>query len=260
LTRRQPIRDNLPRPQDALFYAPALANRIERIPSMTEHQIDSSSVRTELRTLPRGSLLIIAERAIELVPTDQLTALLADIVHLDADTSETTVPAPLTPRLLDEVREFHDAAMAGHYHQAIEVSSMRGFEQSPSTDSFIADFDRLTRKCIGAVGQGENSSGVRESFELLFGLLRYIDEGNDDVLFFADDGSSSDVGVNWHVVLPAYFNCLAKTSSPEEFARTVNETIADFVSYDQPSYMNTAANVASDEQRVALDAFVVTGK
>src|SRR5471030_339457 len=130
----------------------------------------------------------------------------------------------------------------------------------PGTDSFIADFERFTRKCIDAVGQGESGSGVRESFELLFGLLRYIDEGNDNVLFFADDGSSSDVGVNWHVVLPAYFNCLAKTSTPEEFARTVNETIADFVSYDQPSYMNTAGNVASDEQRVALDAFVVTGK
>src|SRR5471032_71663 len=227
---------------------------------MTQHLINPGSVRAALRTLPRGSLLIIAERAIELVPTDQLTALLADIVHLDAGTSETTVPAPLTPRLLDEVREFHDVAMAGHYYEAIEVSNRREFEQPPGTDSFIADFERFTRKCIDAVGQGESGSGVRESFELLFGLLRYIDEGNDNVLFFADDGSSSDVGVNWHVVLPAYFNCLAKTSTPEEFARTVNETIADFVSYDQPSYMNTAGNVASDEQRVALDAFVVTGK
>src|SRR5471032_2899976 len=177
---------------------------------MTQHLINPGSVRAALRTLSRGSLLIIAERAAELVTADQLSALLDDFVPIDADKPAAPIPAPPMPRLLYEVQEFRDAAMAGHYHQAIEVSSMRGFEQSPGTDSFIADFDRLTRKCIGAVGQGENSSGVRESFELLFGLLRYIDEGNDDVLFFADDGSSSDVGVNWHVVLPAYFNCLAR--------------------------------------------------
>ena len=99
-------------------------------------------------------------------------------------------------------------------------------------------------------------SGVCESFELLFGLLSHIDEGNDDVLFFADDGSSLDVGVNWRTALPAYFNCLAETSSPEEFAQTVDFSIEAFSPYDRPRYLTVARNVANDAQRIALDALM----
>ena len=35
---------------------------------MTQHQIDFNTLRAELRALPRGGLLLIAERAIELLP------------------------------------------------------------------------------------------------------------------------------------------------------------------------------------------------
>jgi len=31
---------------------------------------------------------------------------------------------------------------------------------------------------------------AREAFDILFGLLRHIDEGHDDVIFFADEGRS----------------------------------------------------------------------
>ena len=246
-------------PKGARFYARALANRFERRPNMPQHLIDSRNVRAELRALSRGSLLIIAERAAELVTADQLCTLLGDIVHLDADTPDTTCSASPAPTLLDEVRDFHDAAMAGEYYETVEINNRGRQEQSEGTDAFIAEFERLLRKCITAVDQDVHSQ-VRERFELLFGLLRHIDEGNDDVLFFADDGSSLNVGVNWRTALPAYFRCLAETSSPEEFTRTVDEAIADFVSYDRPRYMDAACAVASDAQRVALDAFVVTRK
>jgi hypothetical protein len=217
---------------------------------MTEHLIDFAAVRTELRALSRGSLLIIAERAIELMPATQLNTLLSDFVRL------TTRPAEAgnaTVSLLDEVREFYDAAVAGKYYETVEINNRGRQEKSEGTDAFIAEFHRLLHKCILAADQ-EVPSGLRESFEFLFGLLSHIDEGNDDVLFFADDGSSLDVGVNWRAALPAYFRCLAETSSPEEFARTVGEAIANFVDYDQPWYLDVARNVANDAQRIALDA------
>lgn len=77
---------------------------------------------------------------------------------------------------------------------------------------------------------------------------------------FADDVISLDVGVNWSAALPAYFNCLAKVSSSEEFARTMGEAIADLVDYDRPWFTDAASEVACAEQRAALVAPVPTRK
>lgn len=217
---------------------------------MTRHRIDFNSVHAELLAMDRGSLLIIAQRAVELLPATQLSALLADFVQLAAPPAEMG-NAPVT--LLDEVRAFYDAAMTGKYYETIEINNRGRQEQSEGTDAFISEFDRHLRRSIRAAEQ-EMHSEARSSFELLFGLLQHIDEGNDGMLFFADDGSSLDVGVNWRTALPAYFNCLAKVSSPEEFARTVGEAIESFVDYDRPWFTDVARNVANDSQRAALDA------
>ena len=220
---------------------------------MTEPLIDFTAVRAELRALDRGALLIIAERAIELMPAAQLSTLLSDYVRVETSPTEAN-HAPVS--LPDEVRVFYDTAMAGQYYETVEINNRGGQEQSEGTDAFIAEFHRLLQKCIQAAHQ-EVPAGLRESFEFLFGLLRHVDEGNDDVLFFADDGSSLDVGVNWCAALPAYFNCLAKTSSPEEFARTVDKAVVDFVDYDRPWYTDAARKVGSDVQRIALDALML---
>ena len=220
---------------------------------MTELLIDFTAVRAELRALDRGALLIIAERAIELMPAAQLSTLLSDYVRVETSPTEAS-HAPVS--LPDEVRVFYDTAMAGKYYETVEINNRGGQKQSEGTDAFIAEFHRLLQKCIQAAQQ-EVPAGLRESFEFLFGLLRQVDEGNDDVLFFADDGSSLDVGVNWCAALPAYFNCLAKTSSPEEFARTVDKAVADFVDYDRPWYTDAARKVGSDVQRIALDALML---
>ncbi len=231
---------------------------------MTPHQIDSKGLRAELRALPRGTLLIIAERAIELVTHDQMAALLDDIIQVDAystgapsDDSATIEVASL----LDEVRSFHDSAMDGEYYEHVEINNNGRREQSEGTDAFIAEFYRLMRKCVAASPEDAEprlrekfAHELRDCFELLFALLRHIDEGNDDVLAFSDDGSSLDVGVNWRVVMPAYFACLAKTeaSSPDEFARAVDEAIAEFAEHDRPRYMDAAHAAATDAQRIAM--------
>jgi hypothetical protein len=231
---------------------------------MTQHQIDSNTLRAELRALPRGTLLLIAERAIELVSRDQLGALLGDIVPVNVDPIGARSDSPATivgPSLLDEVGLFHEAAMNGEFYEHVEINVGGRREQSRGTDAFVAEFDRLMRRCVGAPGAGIEPGvrvnfehGVRDCFELLFALLRHIDEGNDDVLFFSDDGSSLDVGVDWRVVLPAYFECLAETeaASPNDFARAVDGAIAEFAEHDRPRYMDAARTVANDVQRIAM--------
>jgi hypothetical protein len=72
---------------------------------MTDRAADLKKVRSELRGMSRGNLLIIAERAAEIVPTTELKALLGGFVRIEA-LAETRPGA--TP-LLDEVREFHSS-------------------------------------------------------------------------------------------------------------------------------------------------------
>lgn len=231
---------------------------------MMQHQIEFKSLRAELRALPRGTLLLIAERSIELVTRDQLGALLGDIVHINVGPNDARSDDAATivgPSLRDEVRSFHDVAMDGEYYEHVEINSNGRREQSGGTDAFIAEFDRLMRKCVHAsiedIEPGVRDSfwhEVRDCFELLFALLRHIDEGNDNVLAFSDGGSSLDVGVNWQLVLPAYLECLAKTeaSSPEKFARLADEVIAEFAEHDRSRYMDAAHSAANEAQRIAL--------
>ena len=94
---------------------------------------------------------------------------------------------------------------------------------------------------------------VRESFENLFGLLRHIDECMDDVVSFADEGGSWCIGVDWRKALPAYFRCLALTASPEEYSRSVDRVIRDFVEYDRDWLLEHARRAASAVQRACLD-------
>ena len=216
---------------------------------MSEQLTELTTLRADLRTLNRGSLLIIAERAIELLPATQLNALLCDFVQLPAPTAEAdNAPASL----FDEVRAFYDAAMTGKYYETVEINNRGRQEHSKSTDAFISEFDRLLRSCIRATVQ-EMHSETRSSFELLLSLLRHIGDGHDDVLFFADDGGVSDFGVNWRTALPAYFNCLSKTSSPEEFARSVDFSIENFSPPDRPHLLAEARNIANVAQRMTMD-------
>jgi hypothetical protein len=197
--------------------------------------------------MSRGKLLMVAERAIEAVPSTKLGELVGDMVRLDQLAEGKRGAAPL----LEEVRKFHDASLRGEYYDSFDVNSKNFMAKSQGTEAFIAEFDRLAGKCVRAASRGPFGP-VREAFELLFRLLRRIDEGNDDVIFFADEGGSWQVGVDWRTVLPAYFRSLAETASPEEFAREVDRAIEDFSDYERPRHLIAARRVASAEQKAAL--------
>jgi hypothetical protein len=216
---------------------------------MTSRTTDLEQVRRALRTLSRGSLLIIAERAAELTPPTQMKMLLGGFIDIEALASATATARPL----LDEVRDFHARSLAGEYYESFPVNARNCTEQSKGTDAFMATFDRLLVACIRDTDIGPRLPAL-QAFDLLFDLLRHIDEGHDDVIFFADEGGSYEVGVNWRSALPAYFQCLAENSSAERFAQAVDQVIADFADYDREHHLAEACRLANEVQRAAVRA------
>jgi hypothetical protein len=153
--------------------------------------------------------------------------------------------------LLDEVRKVHAASLAGEYYESFNVNSKNFMDKSQGTETFIAEFDRFLTRCIRAAAKRPQRP-LREAFELLFALLRQIDEDPDSVVFFADEAGSWQVGVDWREALPAYFRCLAESTSGEELACEVDRVIADFADYERPKHLAAARRVASAEQKAAL--------
>lgn len=215
---------------------------------MTNRQLDLEQVRLTLRTFSRGNLLIIAERATELVPPAELERLLGDFVDVNALATATAAPS-----LLDEVRGFHTRSLAGEYYEDFAVNAGTRTEPSKGTDAFMAEFDRLLAKCIRESETGPRPLAL-QAFELLFALLRHIDACHDDVIFFADDGGSWQIGVTWRTALPAYFRCLAETVSPELFAQAVDQAITDFAGHDRAHYLAEVNRFTPPAQQAALRA------
>lgn len=210
---------------------------------------DLTKLRDELRGLRRCDLLIIAERAAELVSKAHLTPLLGDFMQVNV----LVAPGTTRPPLIEEAQKFYCESRDGRYFEPIAANARNFMEHSRGTDAFVAEFDRLLRQCVQAVGHQPGAS-VREAFEVLFRLLRRIDEAHDDVVFFADEAGSWQLGVNWHMVFPAYFRCLAETASPEEFARAVDQMIHAFAEHERPLHLRTAHQVASAAQEAAVRA------
>jgi len=71
--------------------------------------IDLEKLRLALRRMSRGSLLIVAERAIEILPRAKLGTLMGNMVRFD----ELTEGRPGAAPLLEEVRKFYKASLRG---------------------------------------------------------------------------------------------------------------------------------------------------
>lgn len=214
---------------------------------MRRSPIDPEKLRVALRQLGRDDLLHIVESAIGLVPKAKMGKLVGSRVRL-----EDLAPSPPgAASLLAEVKKFHAAALRGEYYQEFAVNSKNYREQSRGTARFTAEHHRLMGRCVRAASRPPRAP-VRAAFELLFALLPRIDETEYDVIFLADERGSFQVGLDCAAALPAYFRCLADSASPEEFAREVHRTIADFAEYERPRHLAAARRVASAEQKAEL--------
>ena len=216
---------------------------------MSRRPTDLEALRRTLRRLPRGNLLIIAQRAAELVAPSKLEALLGNFVLLKEFAQTSAVPVSV----LDEVRRFHADVMSGEYYEAFDVNSKNSTQTSNGTQAFIAEFDRLAAKYI-RVTKTEPRAAVRQAFELLFDLLGKVGQFDDDIIFFADEGGSWAIGVDWRSVLPAYFRCVAETVDATEYVLLVDQVITKYCNYERPRHLKAAMRVATAAQKAALRA------
>ncbi len=209
--------------------------------------IDRDKVRTEARKLDGTGLRVWLDRAIDLLPDDAFPELIADFVHLrDVLTDEAT-----QPDLLRAIREFHRESMAGRYYQSFNVNSRNCMEKSRGTEIFIAEHSRLVDACLRAERAGDLDT-TAEGLELLIGLMREIDRCERDIVFFADEAGSWQVGVLWDRVLPAWFRSLSPEMDAHEWAETVVDALNDFAGHQMSELLAAARDSGTPEQRAAL--------
>lgn len=210
-------------------------------------RIDRDKLRSAVRRLGNEYIYYMLDDAIELLPPSKLMILASR--YLDVKSLQAS--GPKYAALLAEVKAFEKASHAGDYYESFNVNSKNYREVSGGTRAWIAECGRLLDRCVQATGKGQPTETC-EAFEIIFALLRHIDEGNDDVIFFADEGGAWQVGVDWQKVLPAWFKCLSAMADPEEYARRVVDVVDRFVKYDRDTHLTTASRKASAAQRKAL--------
>lgn len=209
--------------------------------------IDREKVRAEVRKLDGTGLLVMLDRAIDRLPEEAFPEIIKDYIRpkdIVADGSE-------PPDLLHTIRRFHREAMAGRYYQDFDVNWRNCTEMSRGTQTFIAEHSRLVDACLKAEWDGDTET-AREGLRLLLDLLREIDRCRIEIVFFADEGGSWQVGVDWNVVLPAWFRCLSPDADPYDWAEDVVDALNDFAGGDLDKLLQSARDIATPEQREAL--------
>ena len=214
---------------------------------MPRRQIDPQKLRVFIRSLRKDDLLLLLDRAIGLVPRTKLPELVDGL----ADPTQFQPEGPSGVDLLRAVKRFQEASERGDYYEDFDVNSKNSMEMSRGSETWIAVCERLFDRCTEQVARGRHAE-MREAFELLFGLLRRIDEDTDDILFFADEGGSWLVAVAWEKVLPAWFECLAPATNPEEYAQAAVGVIDEFDDFHRKRHLRDARRVASPAQKEAL--------
>lgn len=213
---------------------------------MAGRQIDRDKLRVAIRRMSKTNVLYLLDEAIDLIPRSRLIKL----VEQFWDPATLRLDDPAKGHLLADVRAFEKASLGGQYYEAFRVDSRNYMEKSGGTQAWIAECRRLLDRCIADAGKSDPD--VCQAFETIFALLDHIDECRDDIIFFADEAGSWQVGVGWEKVLPAWFICLSATTEAGEYARRVVETIKKYVGYDLDKYLAKARKVATAEQRKAL--------
>ncbi len=212
-------------------------------------QIGRGKLRAEVRKLGNECVFFVLDDAIELLPPAKLLKIAKK--HLDLKRPRPDAEKATKPSLLTDVERFEKASLVGEYYESFSVNSKNYREQSAGTSAWIAEYLRLLGRCV--INAKENSSAeVREAMDILFGLLDHIDKGEDDVLFFADEGGSWQVGVDWPKVLPVWFKVLSATAEPQEYAKRITALLACHYDYGRDKMLEIARRTATTHQRQAL--------
>ena len=215
---------------------------------MPRQTIDKNKLRAAIRNLGNEYVFYMLDDAIDLLPPTKLNKLVAkyiDLKRLRPDDKKKKAC------LLTAVQAFEKASRAGEYYDSFDVNSKNYMEQSTGTTAWISEHGRLIDRCV-AEEKKEDPNEVRHAFDILFGLLDYIDECNDDVIFFADEDGAWQVGVNWDRVLPHWFKVLSVTAAPEEYAERIDSLLKHHYNYGRKKMLAVARRTATPEQKIAL--------
>jgi len=216
---------------------------------MPTQPIDINKLHGAIRKMSNDQVFYMLEEAIELLPQVKLTKLVKEFLDLEQLRPDTKAKGSL----LKDVKVFEQASLKGEYYEGFMVNSKNYMEMSKGTRSWIAKCNRLLDRCVSAVGKSKQQPvDIQQAFDIIFGLLDHIDECHDDVIFFADEGGSWQVGVDWKKVLAAYFKCLSATSAPDKYAHRVFAVIEAYDSYSKTKHLATARKLANPQQRQAL--------
>ena len=211
--------------------------------------VDLSKLRALLRSQHDEQIFYMFDDALELLTPEQVMLIVRR--YISAKLLQQIIGPPDTRSLLEQVRAFDASARAGAYYVSFDVNSKNCMTHSKGTRGFIAECCRLFDRCV-AVEASADPRELRTAFDLLIDLLRYIDEAHDDVIFFADEGGSWAVSVDWRRVMPAWLGCLSKTSAPSDYASRAIEVIDSLEGPSRDEHLSTAAAVATPEQVNAL--------
>lgn len=175
---------------------------------MAGNEIDRDKLRAAIRKLLHEDVYYLLDKAIELLPQTKLLKLVSQ--HIDPEKFRPDGNAKGS--LLATVRDFEKASLAGEYYASFDVNSKNFMDLSGGTTAWIAECHRLLDRCVAEDKKG-NPAEVRRAFDIIFGLLDHIGKGVDDVIFFADEAGSWQVGVSWERILPFWFKVLSATAA-----------------------------------------------
>lgn len=212
-------------------------------------RIDRDKLRAAIRKLGREYILYMLIDAIDMLPRSKLHMVAnkyIDIERLHPDAGQTEKPC-----LLAAVKQFEKASRAGDYYESFFVDSRNYREQSTGTSAWIAEFCRLLSRCVTEAKKGQPTEVLR-SMDILFGLLDQIDECRDDIIFFADEGGSWQVGADWDKVLPAWFKVLSTTVDGSEYAQRIVSMLSRHYRHGRDKMLAIAHRTGTPDQRKAL--------
>ena len=213
--------------------------------------IDRDKLRAEVRKLGSEHVFSMLDDAIELLPPAKLHKIAKkylDLKRLRPDAEKATRPS-----LLTDVKRFEKASLASEYYESFGVNSKNYTQLSAGTTAWIAESLRLLDRCV-IHAKNSDPAEVREAMDVLFGMLSHIDKGHDDVIFFADEGGSWQVGVDWAKVLPVWFKVLSATAEPEDYAERITTLLSCHYRYGRDKMLAIARRIATTHQRNALES------
>ena len=218
---------------------------------MARHQTlpDWEQVSRSLKRLNKDALIEMLGLAYEVLPRTRIIEVFGEYVDFEALAAKPRKSIS-AKRLLEIVQQFHKDSLKERYRQDFNVNSKNYREMSEGTRGWIKETNKLFDQCVQVAEKGHHRQ-AREAMDLLFDLLRRIDDG-EDFIFFADEAGSWQVGVEYEEIFPAYFAALAATANATDYATRVLELVNKYQTYHRDKHLRSARRAASPEQRAAL--------